>query len=62
MNRWLIMKTIIYGATGGVGQCVVKQGLEAGFDVTAFVRMPAKLEVAHENLKVIQGDAFSRCT
>lgn len=56
------MKTIIYGATGGVGQCVVKQGLEAGFDVTAFVRMPAKLEVAHENLKVIQGDAFSRCT
>lgn len=53
------MKVIIFGATGGVGQSVVKQAIEAGFEVTAFVRTPAKLETAHENLQVIQGDAFN---
>lgn len=51
------MKVIIFGATGGVGQSVVKQAIEAGFEVTAFVRTPAKLETSHENLQVIQGDA-----
>lgn len=54
------MKIIIFGATGGVGQFVVKQGLEAGFEVTAFVRTPAKLEISHENLYAIQGDAFNQ--
>lgn len=54
------MKIIIFGATGGVGQSVVKQAIEKGFEVTAFVRTPAKLETTHENLHVIQGDAFNR--
>ncbi len=54
------MKIIIFGATGGVGQFVVKQGLEAGFEITVFVRTPAKLVISHENLKVIQGDAFNQ--
>lgn len=54
------MKIIVFGATGGVGQHVVKQGLEKGFEVTAFVRTPAKLNIAHENLNVIQGDAFNQ--
>lgn len=52
------MKIIVFGATGGVGQLVVKQAVEKGFEVTAFVRTPAKLEVSHENLSVIKGDAF----
>ena len=54
------MKIIVFGATGGVGRQVVRQALEAGFDVTAFVRNPAKLDVAHERLRVVQGDAFNR--
>ena len=54
------MKIIVFGATGGVGQSVVRQGIEAGFEITAFVRTPAKLEVTHENLKIIQGDAFNQ--
>ena len=54
------MKIIIFGATGGVGQHVVKQGLEAGFRITAFVRTPAKLDMTHDNLTVIQGDAFNQ--
>lgn len=53
------MKIIIFGATGGVGQSVVKQAVENGFEVTAFARTPSKLEVAHENLNVVQGDAFN---
>ncbi|WP_225983577.1 MULTISPECIES: NAD(P)-dependent oxidoreductase [Bacillaceae] len=56
---WIVMKIIVFGATGGVGQSVVRQGVEAGFEVTAFVRTPAKLDFSHENLKIIQGNAFN---
>lgn len=48
------MKIIIFGATGGVGQCVVKQALEKNFEVTAFVRTPSKLQIHHEHLHIIQ--------
>ncbi len=54
------MKVIVFGATGGVGKQVVKQAAEDGFEVTAFLRTPAKLVFEHANLKVIQGDAFNR--
>lgn len=54
------MKIIVFGATGGVGQYVVKQALEKQFEVTAFVRTPSKLEVAHEQLHILQGDAFNQ--
>ncbi|ANU14608.1 Flavin reductase [Planococcus halocryophilus Or1] len=53
------MKIIVFGATGGVGQSVVKQAIEKGFEVTAFVRTPAKLELAHDKLTVVKGDAFN---
>ena len=52
------MKIIVFGATGGVGQSVVKQALEHGFNVTAFVRTPDKLKVTGDKLTVVQGDAF----
>lgn len=54
------MKIIVFGATGGVGQSVVKQALENGFEVTAFVRTPTKLEVTHENLNIVKGNAFNQ--
>ena len=53
------MKIIIFGASGGVGKFVVQQSLEAGLEVTAFVRTPSKIEMNHENLNIIQGDAFN---
>lgn len=53
------MNIIVFGATGGVGRHVVRQALEEGFGVTAFVRNPAKLDVAHEKLRVVQGNAFN---
>lgn len=54
------MKIVVFGATGGVGQSVVKQAVENGFEVTAFVRTRAKLEVTHRNLDIIQGNAFNQ--
>lgn len=55
-----MMKIIVFGATGGVGKSVVQQGIDAGLEVTAFVRTPARLEITHKNLNVIQGDAFNK--
>lgn len=52
------MNIAVFGATGKTGLEIVKQSLSKGDVVTAFVRDPLKLELEHENLKVIQGDIF----
>jgi putative NADH-flavin reductase len=52
------MKIIVFGAFGGTGIEIVKQALEAGYLVTAFVRNPAKLNFQHDNLTVFQGDVM----
>ncbi|MEU6861922.1 NAD(P)H-binding protein [Streptomyces sp. NPDC046876] len=47
------MRLTVFGATGGVGREVVRQALEAGYEVTAVVRDPARLGVAdHDRLRV----------
>ena len=50
------MNITILGATGRTGGHLVGQALAAGHEVTAFVRNPAKLDVEHERLTVVQGD------
>ena len=52
------MKIIIFGATGGTGQALVKQALEKGHMITVFVRNPEKVEIKHANLAVIKGDVL----
>ena len=52
------MKLEIFGATGGTGIELVKQSLEQGHAVTAFVRNPARLTIEDENLTCITGDIF----
>lgn len=52
------MKIVVFGASGGTGIEVVRQALEAGHEVTAFVRNPAKLGIEHANLVVFQGDVM----
>lgn len=52
------MKVLVFGATGSVGRHVVEQGLARGHDVTAFVRDPSGLDVAHEGLTVFRGDVL----
>ena len=50
------MRLFILGATGGIGGELVKQGLERGYEVTAFARAPEKLRLRHERLAAIPGD------
>jgi len=50
------MKLTIFGATGKTGRHVVEQALDTGFEVTAFVRDPGKLDLRHDRLRVVQGD------
>lgn len=54
------MKIIVFGATGTVGAEIVRQALEKGFEVTAFVRSLGKITSAsHANLSVHHGDVFN---
>ncbi|GAB4423712.1 MAG: NAD(P)H-binding protein [Anaerolineae bacterium] len=52
------MKLLIFGATGSIGRQLVEQALAQRHAVTAFVRNPAKLDLKHANLKVVQGDVL----
>ncbi|MFE9027492.1 NAD(P)-dependent oxidoreductase [Streptomyces iakyrus] len=45
-----------FGATGGVGQEIVRQALTAGHQVTAIVRDPARLTVTGAGLDVFRAD------
>ena len=51
-------KLLVLGATGGTGLEVVRQALEAGHDVTAYVRNPAKLTMKSDRLRVQAGGAI----
>jgi putative NADH-flavin reductase len=53
------MNVAIFGSTGKTGIELVKQALEQGHAVTAFVRDPARLVVENENLTVVTGDVFN---
>ena len=53
------MKLVIFGSTGSVGSQVVKQALEQGHTVTAFVRNRDKLNAQHPNLNIFTGDVMN---
>lgn len=50
------MKVLVFGATGPAGQWLVRKALEAGHEVTAYVRSPGKLEPTQPGLLVIVGE------
>jgi putative NADH-flavin reductase len=50
------MRVAVFGATGGIGRHVVDQLLDAGHQVTALVRTPAKLTITHPDLTVVSGE------
>ena len=54
------MKILILGATGPTGHQLVTQALEKHYEVTALVRNPAKLNISHEKLTIITGDALDK--
>jgi putative NADH-flavin reductase len=51
-----VVKIIIFGATGGIGRLLVKQALDNGYNVRAYIRNPSKLKMKHQNLETIQGE------
>jgi putative NADH-flavin reductase len=50
------MKLTIIAATGGVGQQLLRQALDAGHDVTAVVRNPAKVPAALREARIVTAD------
>jgi putative NADH-flavin reductase len=53
------MRLFILGATGGIGQHLVRLGLEHGHELTAFVRSPNKIIQRSPKLTVVAGDVFN---
>jgi putative NADH-flavin reductase len=53
----LLMKIVVFGASGGTGQELVRQGLAMGHEVTAFVRRPESL-ASEPRVCVVAGDAL----
>jgi putative NADH-flavin reductase len=53
------MNIVIFGASGGVGRCLVEQSLAQGYRVTAAVRNPATVNIAHERLRVLPCDVIN---
>jgi len=51
------MRVAVFGAAGRTGTHVVRQALERGHDVTAFVRDPGDLGIDDPRLTVVVGDA-----
>jgi putative NADH-flavin reductase len=52
------MKIVVFGASRGTGFEIVKQALEAGHVVRAFVRSPSKFPLQHPNLILCEGNAL----
>ena len=52
------MKLFVIGATGGVGKEILKQALEAGHEVTAYVRNASKVDITHQLLHIVTGDGL----
>jgi len=54
------MKILILGASGLTGRLMVAKALEQHHEVTALVRDPSKLQVVHDDLTIITGDALDK--
>ena len=52
------MKIIVFGATGRVGTCIVEQAIQAGHDVTAFVRDRQRLKAGGDKVSIVEGDVL----
>lgn len=52
------MRLAVFGATGGTGTEVIRQGLARGHEIVALARRPEALAVRHERLRVVRGDVL----
>lgn len=56
------MNVLVFGASGATGREVVKQALDRGYSVRAFVRDPGKLGIEHAKLATMAGDVTEYAT
>ena len=52
------MRIVLFGATGQTGRLLAERAVRAGHEVTAYARDPARMNVAHERLRVLRGDVL----
>jgi putative NADH-flavin reductase len=57
MNENVIRKVAIIGGSGKAGRFLVKQTLEAGYQMRVLMRDPAKFKLSDERIEVLKGDA-----
>jgi len=53
------MKIIVFGATGTIGQHVIKQAVDDGHQVTAFARDTTKIELNDPKILKVTGDVMN---
>ena len=53
------MKLVVLGATGGTGLEIVRQAIEHGHSVTAFVRSPDRMKPFWDRIHIQQGDPLN---
>jgi len=54
------MKVLVLGATGSVGQHILRLGIERGHELTALVRNPEKLKSWERRVRAVKGDALDK--
>jgi len=50
------MTIVIFGAGGSIGKLLVKQALQEGYFVKAYIRNSLKFNLVHQNLEMITGE------
>ncbi len=53
------MRLLVLGATGGIGLETVRQAIDQGHSVTAFVRSPDRLKTFGDRIAIRQGDPLN---
>jgi len=53
------MKLVVFGATGATGLEIIRQAIEHGHFITAFVRSPERLKLFQDRISVKQGDMLN---
>jgi putative NADH-flavin reductase len=53
------MRIVVFGASRGVGRCLVDRALAEGHEVTAAARTPAAWSTAHHRLRIVRCDVLN---
>jgi len=61
-NTGKSLRIVVIGGNGGIGRQAVELALNLGHHVTAVLRNPARLELTHSNLNIVQGDILKQAS